>query len=83
MKIHESAIKELVRIYPNPIDGTLFIKIPSGIDINDVKIYDTLGKSIDIEIRNNQIDVSQLNSGVYFMKINTLQGTLTKKFVKK
>jgi len=32
---------------------------------------------------NNQIDVSQLNSGIYFLKINALQGTLTKKFVKK
>ncbi len=79
----EENLQELISIYPNPIDDTLFIKIPSNITINDVIIYDTLGKSMNVNILNNQINLSNLNSGVYFMKINTLQGTLTKKFVKK
>ncbi|SDS28393.1 Por secretion system C-terminal sorting domain-containing protein [Formosa sp. Hel1_31_208] len=79
----EDNLQELISIYPNPIEDTLFLNVPSFITISDVKIYDALGKSISVNIRNNQIDVSALNSGLYFMKINALQGTLTKKFVKK
>jgi len=79
----EDNLQELVSVYPNPIDDTLFLDIPSSITIKDIKIYDALGKSISVNMLNNQIDVSQLNSGIYFLKINALQGTLTKKFVKK
>ena len=76
-------LQELISIYPNPIDDTLFLNIPSSITIKDVKIYDILGKSIPVNMVNNQINVSTLNSGMYFVKINALQGTLTKKLVKK
>jgi hypothetical protein len=76
-------LQSVVSIFPNPADDNLFIKIPAVISITDVKIYDTLGKSIYVNIIDNQVNVSNLNGGVYFIKINTLQGSLTMKFVKK
>lgn len=79
----EENIKDLVRIFPNPVNDILFIQMPSRITVNTLEINDILGKSINVEASNYQINTSQLESGVYFITINTTQGKLTKKFIKK
>jgi len=79
----EDDIRDLVSVFPNPVNDNLFIKMPVSIAIDDVEIHDMLGKSINVDSSNNQINVSELGSGVYFIKINTSQGTLTKRFIKK
>ena len=40
-------------------------------------------KSSETQKFKNTIDVSELNSGVYFIKITTNQGETTKLFIKK
>jgi len=61
----------------------LLIKYDSNIEVRSLKVYDLLGKLIVQENHNfNQIDVSKLRSGVYFLTINTTSGSLTKKIVK-
>jgi hypothetical protein len=79
----EDNLQELISVYPNPAGDRLFLNIPSSLTIDEVNLYDTLGKRISVSLFNNQIDVSNLNSGIYFIKINALNGTLTKKFVKR
>lgn len=69
-------------IYPNPTSEHLFVT-----GLNDkafIEIFDTLGKrliSTSIDFNQNKIDVSQLNSGIYFIKVNSLKSTTIKKFV--
>ena len=75
-------IKDLVRIYPNPVNDNLFIDMPARISMNEVLINDILGKSFPTEVSNGQIDTSKLESGVYFLTITTNQGKLTKKFIR-
>ena len=75
-------IKDLVRIYPNPVNDNLFIDMPARISMNEVLINDILGKSFQTEVTNGQIDTSKLESGVYFLTITTNQGKLTKKFIR-
>jgi hypothetical protein len=76
-------LQELFIIYPNPASDVLNISNPSNIAINAVVFYDTLGKSIPATLVNGQINISSLESGIYFMSINTAEGTLTQKVVKK
>ena len=49
-----------------------------------LQVYDILGKLV---LQNNNttnlIDISSLKSGIFFIKITTDQGVLTKKLVKK
>jgi hypothetical protein len=68
-------------IYPNPADDYLSI---GGLNENaDVAIFDLTGKLIyNSELCNSQIDVSNFQSGIYMMKIETAKGVVTKKFVK-
>ena len=68
-------------VYPNPATTQLSIDYGDYI-IKDVKIYDVTGKNIkQEEVNRNQIsiDVSGLHRGIYFLKINTEKGNLTRK----
>ncbi len=69
-------------IYPNPAKDFLNIKSSSAA-ISSVKIYDLLGKQVRAEdnLQNNKIDVSDIASGIYLMKINSNLGSLTRKIV--
>ena len=70
---------EDVSIYPNPSTNTLNI---SGVsNIVNIKIYNLLGQMVQ-ENTNTTIDVSGLKAGNYFMKIETGEGVVSKRFVK-
>ncbi len=70
------------KIYPNPADKMLFLK--SEIPIYKIEISDISGKRISAILNsNNEINVSKLKSGIYFLKITTQNKTETKRFVKK
>ena len=72
-----------VQIYPNPAKYEL--QIESGeLRIIRMEILDLSGKIIcQFNGYRNQIDVSALSQGIYFIKIETDNGVVTRKFVKK
>ena len=57
-------------IYPNPTQGLLNIKIENG-NYNQFSytIFDTVGKSLGSNNLSNQLDMSTLQNGIYFLKI--------------
>ena len=71
-------------IYPNPVKDRLYIETES--EIEEVIVYDIYGRHQVTETPSHQemisIDISNLNSGVYFVKINTAEGNIVKRFVK-
>lgn len=68
-------------IYPNP-SATLF-SITSNEIIKSVEVYSLDGKLI-LETKENKVDVSNLQNGLYIIKVTTNQnGVGTKKFVKR
>ncbi|MBR5215942.1 MAG: S8 family peptidase [Bacteroidales bacterium] len=73
-----------VSIYPNPVKDRLYIETES--EIEEVIVYDIYGRHQVTETPSHQemisIDISNLNSGVYFVKINTANGNIVKRFVK-
>ena len=73
-----------VSIYPNPAKDRLYIETES--EIEEVIVYDIYGRHQVTETPSHQemisIDISNLTSGVYFVKINTAEGNIVKRFVK-
>ncbi len=72
-----------LNIYPNPVNNKLFITADEKIE--SVSIYTITGVMICNEqcsMNNVQLDVTSLNSGIYFVKINTKEGEITERFVK-
>ncbi|TBX69890.1 T9SS type A sorting domain-containing protein [Flavobacterium silvisoli] len=58
----------IVTISPNPANDKLNIQTES--DIKDISVYDILGKKVSINLISvNQIDLTRLLNGLYFIKI--------------
>lgn len=72
-------------LYPNPVNNILNISAKETIEITSINIYNTLGQLV-LVIPNatniKTIDVSNLTSGNYFIKINSDKGTANTKFIK-
>lgn len=77
-----------IKLYPNPATEILEIEInKSDLGLLKVKFLNMAGeivKSVDINTTNNQIDISYLDPGCYFVKIittNTYINILNKKII--
>ena len=79
-------VKDDVLMYPNPANETVNFSFNKGIEA-DFSVFDVLGKLLiyqtNISIsEEHSIDVSTLNNGVYFIRINTDKGSVTRKLIK-
>ena len=75
-------LNDAIKMYPNPVQN--FLTIKSSLPITDVQVYSLLGEPVK-HIRGNysRIDLRELNSGIYMIKIHSDQFSVTKKLVKK
>lgn len=72
-----------VKVYPNPAKGTIKIQGLDTIDY-EIEVRDFNGRSVYNEqyYSGKDIDIDQLESGVYFLVIKTTDKTMYKQFVK-
>lgn len=71
-----------LQVYPNPSNGIVNIK--SNISFAKIELFNIIGKKVfeTSSIKNNQIDVSQINSGVYLLRlIDTHNKTKSQKLI--
>jgi len=80
-KVNQNDIAGL-SIYPNPVsNGTLYINTDAN-DERNVAIFDVLGKQvINVTTSSSAINVSNLNGGVYIVKVTENGKTATRKLV--
>lgn len=84
--IIESENKKDIIIFPNPFSSKLTLYFLENKNERTVlKIFDTLGNLIlskNIQQTNQQLDLSFLNSGIYFMNFQTREKNISLKIVK-
>lgn len=73
-----------LRVYPNPVsNGVLHVESHLNME-KTISLFDVLGKEIiKTTTSNNTINIANLNSGIYFVKITEGEKTATKKLVVK
>ena len=69
-----------ISIYPNPTNDKLFIQGLSS--SSKVSIYNVLGKLVLSQTISKEIDVNNLQSGIYIIKITDEQKEIVRKFIK-
>ena len=73
---------DTVKIYPNPTDGLLYIDANTE-SIIGITVFDVLGKKV-LQLQGNkqQVDISTIESGMYFLRIATDRGEFVQKIIK-
>jgi hypothetical protein len=73
-----------ISLSPNPTSNIFYIKNPNEITIENISVYDNLGKVVLNKLNNKtEINLSVFSNGIYFCKITDNQGkTYTKKLIK-
>jgi polyhydroxybutyrate depolymerase len=66
-------------VSPNPTTEYISIKAEKEFTAS---IFDILGKEVVTKTNSNTIDISSLNSGIYFLRINSQGNWFTKKIIK-
>lgn len=75
---------ESFSMFPNP--ATNYLRISSKTQFNKIIVSTTLGQmvySLETESTYEEIDISQLNSGIYIITVESITGKQVKKFIKK
>ncbi len=71
------------KIYPNPTNGKIEIKnLPLNTSLYISNIYGAIIRKIDAKQSNNTIDISDLESGVYFISNTDKKNRFIKKIIK-
>ena len=81
----ESYLLNSVSLYPNPAKEYIDVRVDE-FNVTSMEVYDVYGKLINtVSVIDNptRINVSGLASGMYFVRVTTEQGVVTKSFVKK
>lgn len=71
-----------ISIYPNPVKGNIMNIEVSGVETFGYSIIDIVGKTVLKGKTAGSINVSKLDGGVYFIKVNDGDEIITKKFIK-
>jgi hypothetical protein len=71
-----------IYMYPNPTSGTLIIQSKTPIFL--IEIYNLLGQLVKSYSKENTIDISSVDQGIYFIKVMDESGNIgSQKVVKK
>jgi xyloglucan-specific exo-beta-1,4-glucanase len=77
-----SQVKNFVRVYPNPSSDFITLQLNNE-SLSSATIFSVTGQKV-MESPETKIDISSLENGIYFVKINTTSGkTSTQKFIKR
>ncbi len=84
ISIQQDATTKLIKVYPNPTQGIVNIQfIEEDKSIKTIQVYDALGKQVIEIVENNEseisINLSGFNQGIYFIKVQSANYTITEK----
>ncbi|MFV8268749.1 T9SS type A sorting domain-containing protein [Flavobacterium sp. GT2N3] len=81
-KTQETVVIEGLSLYPNPVsNGKVYITSKNDFD-KEIIIFDVLGKKVlQTMLSSRELNVSNLTSGVYIIKINEKEASATRKLI--
>lgn len=73
-----------IQVYPNPVSDEFALKVKDDTKIESLKLFDASGKLVkNISDFNGKVNISELTSGIYFLKTKTNKGEFLNKILKK
>ena len=72
-----------VLLYPNPVSNVVSIDFSNNEFVTNATFFNSIGQKIKETTTQKTWDVSSFESGIYFIRVATLEGTKQFKFIKK
>ncbi|MFD2550632.1 T9SS type A sorting domain-containing protein [Bizionia sediminis] len=69
-------------ISPNPVNDVLNIQLHQSIQVEKAKLYTVTGQVVLQAENTRKLDLSNLNSGIYLLKVETDKGIVARKIIK-
>jgi Flp pilus assembly pilin Flp len=76
----EESTNVSIELFPNPAKNQFNIQLQDGQKLKQVNIYNSLGQLVKT-IETNNINISSLSPGIYYVEVITIQGKATKKLI--
>ena len=73
-------------VYPNPANGILFVQANEGTELSEIRLIDINGREVGVHSESMgqgkfSLDLSELSSGVYVVKVLSSKGEFLRKIV--
>jgi uncharacterized protein (TIGR02145 family) len=83
----ENEVENSIIIYPNPANETVTVTFNTTDRVNTIEIVNTIGHTVFVKQiksieKSEQIDISDLPQGIYFIKVQTDKRNIIKKIIK-
>ncbi|WP_299519735.1 FG-GAP-like repeat-containing protein [Winogradskyella sp.] len=83
LTVEDETLSDMV-IYPNPVGDILTIETSASLTDKIASVFDINGRRvISHKLKSNTLDVSYLESGIYFLRLESQGKTMKRKFIKK
>jgi hypothetical protein len=71
-------------VFPNPATDVLYVRASASMANAQVQVLDMAGRvQMETTLRNDQLDISSLPTGVYMLRVMADRGPVMRKFVKR
>lgn len=81
---NDSYVREEVKLYPNPAKNEVSLTLPDQFKTAEISLYNLIGKQVMTTREIENIDISDLSSGIYLLEVKDTEGQkLSKKLIKK
>jgi hypothetical protein len=81
LNVSKFNILKEVAFYPNPTKSSFKVNVSKNLQLKEVTLFNLLGKKL-FKSNNSNINLLSYPKGVYFAKIITNKGSITKKIIK-
>ena len=84
--IENITLANSISLMPNPADNYIDLRVNSNVSVNEAVVYNAFGqmvKTVSLTDNHARIDLSDMASGMYFVRVNGENTTATKKFIRK
>lgn len=83
LSVRESENPGKFVLYPNPASSVVSLRSDVASDIRSVEVYNAIGQIVLVKMNSDELNVSELASGIYSVKVKSDKGISTLRFVKK
>jgi len=82
LSVEEFSLENSISIYPNPTADVINLEVSNAITIKSMELYNIVGKQVIKTNNASALDLSNIEAGVYMLRIFTDSGSITKKVIR-